>query len=165
MKSSYLKYYKQRMNILKIAVTFLTVYNGSFNVTNKNKKFYFAVSSNDDAFNQRTIPPAAFELGSPNKEIKRIIIEEGCFTEATYPFSIKPNFSTVGSIIRISSNSIGSQIAFTPDDGIGDLLGFTLVLHEENILSIDPVDILSIDNILLERDIARGMIFKVDEVK
>ena len=112
------------------------------------------MSSNDDAFNQRTIPPAAFEIGSPKKEIKRIIIEEGCFTEATNSFSIKPNFSTVGSIIGISLNSNGSQCAFTPDDSIRDLLGFTLVLHEENNLSSDPVDVLSIDNILLQCDIA-----------
>ena len=32
----------------KIAITFLTGYNGKFNVTNKNKKFYFTQSIKDE---------------------------------------------------------------------------------------------------------------------
>ena len=35
--------------------------------------------------------------------------EEGYFTEATYPFTIKPNFSTPCSIKQISVNIICSQ--------------------------------------------------------
>ena len=38
------------------------------------------------------------------------------FAEATYSFTIKSNFLTIGSFIEVSSNTIGSQIAFTPDD-------------------------------------------------
>ena len=44
----------------KIHVTFLTGYNGIFNVTNKNKKIYITVSIKDDDFNQKTIPPGAY---------------------------------------------------------------------------------------------------------
>ena len=89
------------------------------------------------------------------------IIEEGYFTGPTHPFKIKPNFSTLGSIIEISSNINGSQIAFTPDDSIRYLLGFKpKVIHEEQNLSDYPVDTLSFDNIFLESDIAQGMIFK-----
>ena len=41
----------------KIAVTFLTGYNGIFNVTNSNNKFFFANSITDkDGFIQITIP-------------------------------------------------------------------------------------------------------------
>ena len=85
----------------KIAVTFLTGYNGFFNVTNSNIKFYFTKSITDkDGFIQITIPPGAYETESLNKEINRIIIDEGHFTEVNYPFKIKPNFSTLGSIIE-----------------------------------------------------------------
>ena len=44
----------------KIAVTFLTAFNGIFNVTNKNNKFYFTKSiSDDDGYIQITILPGA----------------------------------------------------------------------------------------------------------
>ena len=107
----------------KIAVTFLTGYNGIFNITNKNNKFYFSKSIIDDNdFPQITIPQAAYELESLNKEIKRIIIDQDHFTTSDYPFLIKPNFSTLGSIIEISNEE--SAISFLPDDSIRDLLGF-----------------------------------------
>ena len=94
-----------------------------------------------------------------NNEIKRIIFDEEHYTEANYPFSIKPNFSKLGSIIEISTQ--GPVITFVPDDGIGDLLGFNMTtIFEEYNLSPNPVDILSFDNIFLECDIAQGMIFK-----
>ena len=107
----------------KISVTFLTGYNGIFNVTNANKKFYFTNSySDEDGFIQITISPRAYELENLNNEIKRIIIEEEHYTEANYPFTIKPSFSTLGSIIEISTQ--GPVITFVPDDIIRDLLGF-----------------------------------------
>ena len=40
----------------KIAVTFLTVYNGIFNVTNENNKFYFSRSMGGETF-WIAIPP------------------------------------------------------------------------------------------------------------
>ena len=82
------------------------------------------------------------------------------FTELKWPSVIKPKFSNLGSIIAISSNITGSQIAFTPDDSKRDLLGFTQkVIQEEFNLSDYPVDILSFD-VFLECDIAQGKIFK-----
>ena len=93
-----------------------------------------------------------------NKEIKRIIIDERHSIEADYPFQIKPNFSTLGSIVEISYQ--GPSISFLPNDSIRDLLGFKLkVLREKYILSDYSVDILSYDNIFLECNIAQGMIF------
>ena len=93
------------------------------NVTNENNKFYFIKSSTDTDGNMIiTIPPGAYEIESLNNEIKRIIINEEHCTEANYPFSIKPNFSTLGSIIEISTQ--GPVITFVPDDSIRDLLGF-----------------------------------------
>ena len=115
----------------KLALTFLTGYNGNFNVTSKNIKFYFTVSNNDEDFTQNRISPAAYEIESLKDEIRRNIIEGAYFTEATYPFKIKPNFSTLGSIVKISSTINGTQIAFTPDHGIRDLIGFKpKVIHE-----------------------------------
>ena len=142
----------------KIAVTFLTGYNGIFNVTNDNNKFYFKKTISDDGFIKLSIPPGAYEIKSLNIEIKRIIIDEEHYTEANYPFTIKPNFSTLGSIIEISPQ--GPIISFMFDDSIRDLLGFNArTLYEEYILSNNPVDILSFDNIFIECNIARGMIF------
>ena len=144
----------------KIAVTFLTGYNGIFNVTNANNKFYFTKSISDkDGFVQITISPGVYELENLSNEIKRINIDEEHYKEAKYPFKIKPNFSTLGSIIEISTQ--GPVITFVQDDSIRDLLGFnrTTIFGEYN-LSPNPVDILSFDNIFLESNIARGMIFK-----
>ena len=143
----------------KIAVTFLTAYNGIFNVTNSNNKFYFFKSISDDDYISITIPPGAYELENLNNEIKRIIIDDGHYNENDYPFTIKPNFSTLGSIIEISSQ--GPLIPFVPNDSIGDLLGFNkITIFEEYNLSPNPVDILSFDNNFIDTDIAQGMIFK-----
>ena len=47
------------------------------------------------------------------------------------------------------------------DDSIRDLLGFNArTFYEEYTLSNNPVDILSFDKIIVETDIANGMIFK-----
>ena len=143
----------------KIAITFLSAYNGIFNVTNKNNKFYFLKSITDEGHINFSIPPGAYEIESLNIEIKRIIIDEEHYTEANYPFNIKPNFSTLGSIIEISTQ--GPVIKFIPDDSIGNLLGFAkTTIFEEYNLSLNRVDILSFDNIFIDTDIAQGLIFK-----
>ena len=144
----------------RIANTFLSAYNGIFNVGNKNNKFYFTKSiSDEDGYIQITIPPGAYEIGSLNKEINRIVIDESHYTAVNYPFTIKPNFSTLGSIIEISTQ--GPINTFATDDRKGDLLGFIkTTIYEKYKLSSNPVDILSFDNILFECDIAQGMIFK-----
>ena len=144
----------------KIAVTFLTGQNGIFNVTNENNKFYFKKTiSDDDGFIKITIPPGAYEIESLNNEIKRIIIDAEHYTLATYPFTIKPIFSTLGSIIETSPQ--GPIISFMFDDIIKDLLGFNArTINEKYTPSDHPVDILSFDNIFLECNIAQGMIFR-----
>ena len=92
-------------------------------------------------------------------EIKRIIIDKEYFTEAYYPFKVKPNFSGLGSIVEISPQ--GAIIGFVFDDSVGNLLGFKeTILWEEYNLSPNPVDIISVDNIFIECDIAQGMIFR-----
>ena len=143
----------------KIAITFLSAYNGIFNVTNRNNKFYFKKALIDEDFIQIRIPEGAYEIESLNGEIKRIIIDKEHYTEATYPFSIKPNFSTLGSIIEIKPQ--GPIIGFVFEDSIGKFLGYNeTILWEEYNLSPNPVDILSFDNIFTECHIAQGMIFK-----
>ena len=144
----------------KIAVTFLTAYNGTFNVTNENNKFYFKKTiTNEDGFINITIPPGAYKIESLNNEIKRIFIDEEHYSEANYPFKIKPNFSTLGSIIETSPQ--GPIISFLFDDSIGDLLGFNArTLYEKYTPSNNPVDNLSFDNIFLQSNIAQAMIFQ-----
>ena len=114
-----------------ISVTFITGYNGIFNVTNSNNKFYFKKTiTKEDGFIQITIPPGAYEIESLNNEITRIIIDNGHYSEHEYPFTIKPNFSTLGSIIEMSRQ--GPIISFMFDDCIRDLLGLNArTLYEE----------------------------------
>ena len=144
---------------IKVAITFLSAYNGIFNVTNKNNKFCFKRNLIDEDFIQIRIPEGAYQIESLNDEIKRIIIDDEHFTSENYPFQIKPNFSTLGSIVEIKSQ--GPIIGFVFDDSIGSLLGFDeTILFEEYNLSPNPVDILSFDNIFIECDFAQGMIFQ-----
>ena len=94
-----------------------------------------------------------------NDEIKRIIIDKEHYTEANYPFTIKPNFSTLGS--TITSSPQGPILGFVFNDSIGNFVGFNeTILWEGYNLSPNPVDILSFDNIFIECDIAQRMIFK-----
>ena len=144
----------------KIAITFITGYNGIFSVTNSNNKFYFkkTITSGDD-FIQNNIPQGAYEIKSLNSEIKRIIIDEEHYTESDYSFQIKPSFSTLGSRIEISPQ--GPIIGFVFYDSIRNLLGFhETILYKEYNLSPNPVDILSVVNNFLEYGIAKAMIYK-----
>ena len=65
----------------KIFGTFLTVYNGILNVTNKGAKISSTASINDDDFNRITILPRNYETESLNNENRRINNKEGCFSE------------------------------------------------------------------------------------
>ena len=76
----------------KIAVTILTGYNGIFNVTISNNKFYFNKWIFEEDFIQIRVPEGTYELESLNNEIRRILIDKEHYTEANYPFTIKPNF-------------------------------------------------------------------------
>ena len=68
--------------LFKIAVTFLTGYNGIFNVTNSNNEFFFFKSISDDDHIQITIPPGAYEIEALDRELKGIIIDEEHYTQA-----------------------------------------------------------------------------------
>ena len=143
----------------KIAVTFLSAYNGIFNVSNSKNKFYIFKSITDDSHIKIPIRPGVYEIKALNDEIKTIIIDEGHYNEEEYPFYIKPDFNTLGSIIEVSPE--GPVISFTPKDSIGELLGFIkITIYEEYNFSPNPVDIISFDNIFIECDIARGMIYR-----
>ena len=76
-----------------------------------------------------------------------------------YPFTIKPNFTTLGKIIQTQPQ--GPIYGFVNDDTFGDLLGFNeTILWEDYNLSPHPVDIPSFDNIFIQTDIAQAMIFR-----
>ena len=72
----------------KISVTFHACYNGIFNVTNKNNKFYFLKAITDADHIQITIRQGLYEIESLSDEIRRIIINEGHYTDENYPFFI-----------------------------------------------------------------------------
>ena len=113
----------------KRTITFLTGYNGIFNVKNLKNYFYFAKSITDeDGFIQNTIPP--YKIESLNNEIMVNIIAEGYFNEIYYPFTINLNFSTLGSIIETSRPK--PSISFLPDDCKIKYLGIiAATLYEE----------------------------------
>ena len=122
----------------KIAVTFLSGYNGTLNVTHSNNKFYFKKNLVDEEFIQIRIPEGAYEIESLDAEIKRILIDKEHFTESDYLFKIGPNFSTLGSYIEISQP--GVLIGFVFDDSIGKLLGFDeTILKKNKIYQITPL--------------------------
>ena len=50
---------KTKNKQFKVAVTFLTGYNGIFNATDKNNNFHFTRTINDDDFRATVIPPGA----------------------------------------------------------------------------------------------------------
>ena len=144
----------------KIAVTFLICYDGKLNITNLCFKFYVTTSISDIEPSFIIIPPGAYELESLDDEIKRFCIIVGHFSESKYPFKIKPNFSTLRSIIEIDVG-LGSQTDFNPDDSIRDLLGFKPKISNKNYnLSDHSVDILSFDIFFLDCNIAQGIFFK-----
>ena len=66
--------------------------------------------------------PELTELDSLNTEMKRIIVEEESFTDADYPFTIKPNFLTLRSIIEISPPE--PIVSFASYDIIRNFSGF-----------------------------------------
>ena len=106
----------------ELAITFLTGYNGIFNVTNSNNKFFFKKALIGEDFIQITISAGAYEIESLVDENQRIIIDQGHYTEANYPIRIKPNFSTLDTNVEILPQ--GPIIGFAYDDIIGKLLGF-----------------------------------------
>ena len=63
-KSTHEEYLFQSLQInnkqFKIAVTFLTGYNGKFNVTDENNRFYFTTSTSDIEPSFIIIPPGAY---------------------------------------------------------------------------------------------------------
>ena len=102
------------------------------------------------------IPPGTYELERLNKEVKRNIIKESYFVEENYPFLFKPSLSTRGSVSEIKPIFIDTQIVYSPNDNLGDLPGFRSdVLSGKYNLSLNPFEILSIDNIFIETNIAR----------
>ena len=109
-------------NQFKIAVNFQNGYNGFFNFVNSNSKFISKKNISDgDDFVQITIPTGVYETESLNNEIERIIIDKGHYNENEDPFTIKPNFSTLGSIIEKSPQ--GPIINFVFNDSNRNLPG------------------------------------------
>ena len=108
---------------------------------------------------KKLIPKGALEIESLINEIKGILIEEEHYTETNYPLTIKPNFSTLGCTIEISTQ--GPVISSVPDDSIRDLLGFnSTTIYEDYNLSPNHVDILHFDKFFLDSDDAQGTIYR-----
>ena len=149
----------------KIAVTFLICYNGFFNVKAKKIKFCFVKTNTDkNEFIQKSIPKCEYELESLNDEIKTIFIDEVFFTEADCRFTIKSNFSTLGSILEIFRHK--PLISFLPGDCIRYFLGFSAsTISEEYNLSPNPVDIVSSDNFFIECNNAQEVIFRESRIE
>ena len=78
-------------------------------------------------------------MKSLSSEIKRNFIGEEHFTELDNPFQMKPNFSTLGSVIEKSPQ--GPIICFVFGDSIRNFLEFhETIIYKENNLSSNHVD-------------------------
>ena len=101
-------------------------------------------------------------MTSLDKEIKRFIFVERYITAEDYPFSIKPNFSALVSILDIKPGR-GWEISFSQDDTLRGLLNFKpRAIYKDCNLPQNPFDKLSFDKIFLETDIAQEMIIKAE---
>ena len=65
------------------------------------------------------MPLGVYEIESLTIEIKMIFIDEEHFQADNYIFQMKPNLSTLGSIIKFSPQV--PIISFMPNDGLRDL--------------------------------------------
>ena len=130
---------------------------------NSNVKFYFAKSITDeDGFNQITIPLGAYQIESLNK--KRIIVDEEHFTEANYLPTIKLNFSTLGYPVGFSTQ--GSLISFLPNDHIRDLLDFNASKpYEGSNLSPNPGDLYVLTTFPQKQISLKEKLLEVNEVE
>ena len=147
----------------KVAVTYLTGYNGIQNIKEENNRFYYITPSN--LLREIILPPGNYaivlektddSIPSFQTKIKELIIENGDATKENYPFLIKPNYSNNHSIIEIVD---GWEIDFTKDKTIRDVLGFSKrIINEEINFSENPVEIINFDNVFIETNIAKGMI-------
>ena len=73
-------------------------------MTSKINKLYFKeLNTDNDDFVQITISSDAYKIENLIIETYKIVIEEVHSREGDYPFTTKPNFPTLGSIIKPSS--------------------------------------------------------------
>ena len=122
------------------------------------KKFDFISVFEGAEYNIFTKTARAYETELLDKEGKWGILEEEYFTEQDYPFKIKPNF--LGSVTKVKPGR-GRKINFVQDDSLRHLSGSKPnAIQDECKVSDYPFEGLSFDNVLLEIDIAHGMIFK-----
>ena len=97
--------------------------------------------------NDIVFPKGAYELEAIDLEIKRLMVLNGDSDDETFPFSIKPNFTTQGSIIEVED---GWEVDFTHGGTIRNILGFDArIVSQKYNLSDHPVDIISFDNIFV----------------
>ena len=86
----------------KISITFLTGYDGllvlQIQITNSIMQNQLLIKI---VFSQNSFPPCAYEIQSLNNEIKRVIVDENHLIGTNYPFTRKPSFLTLGSILEI----------------------------------------------------------------
>ena len=110
-----------------------------FNITNKKSKIIFISIFEGSEYNIFSIPPGRYALENIIKEIKRNIIDKRLIREEDYPFTIKPSFSSLGSIIEIMPGR-GCKFSFVQGDTLRDVSGFRpFSIQEEYNLSDYPV--------------------------
>ena len=89
-----------------------------------------------------------------NLEIERLMVLNGDFDGQSFPFTIKPNFQTQGSIMEIED---GWEVDFIYAGTLRIILEFDArIVSGKNNLSDHLVDIISFANFFV--DVARGMI-------
>jgi hypothetical protein len=134
------------------ALLSIDLYNSFPNITHENNQLRYS-TDNGVTWKDISVKTGSYELTNINDEISRLLKENGESEDTKPYFSVKPNLSTLKSIVEVTSEflridlgTIGPTLGFPPHTILG--IGY----HE----SPDIVDIMKTTSILVNIDIISG---------
>ena len=139
----------------EIALVNLETYYSFPNITDQNNKFRYSLDVG--VWNDIIIPTGSYELSQLNDEIFRIMKSRDHYDKHDNKsfISLGANFATLKCIIEISNPQL--VINFDTDNSLRNVLGFNKqILRKSYNESDNPVNILSINSILVECSIIEG---------
>jgi len=122
-----------------------SVYNNIQNVTAKNNVFKYSIDAGT-TWTTITLTPGSYEINTINAEINRPMKLNG-----DTGITISANTITLGSVVDIKPAA--TLVDFTIANSLAPLLGFEAVILAAGYVSPNPVDIITINQILVNCDI------------
>ena len=125
-----------------------SVYNNIQNINSSNNLFRYSINGGTN-WKLITLTPGSYEIDTINNEITRLMAANG-----DTGITISANTITLGSVVQITPTL--TKVDFTIANTIGSVLGFnSVILSSGYNSSPNPVDIISISQILVNCDIIR----------